>query len=304
MNTRIKRRQRQGLPLYADDHDRPTTPTTPNTPSSPCLTPTGSNPNNNNNNTATNFEFFNQQNHHYNHHPLSPTAPPHHHSPLSSPLQHRTQHSYSPHTFLDTSPASAIPLSSSSPSPLSFTFQRPAPLLCSPLRFKRYRSSPSYNNLHVSTPIIMNSLSQSQSQSQSQSHSQSLTHLEGFRFPSVQLNSSTYSQYFQTPLLDLSSDRGVSSSSSSSPFSTKLELPTNHYLNKTSEQEFSDPSFQTNSGLLGDLLIEAQALASGQNSKKRSYLSLNEGNDMFDGCQSLDDYPLYWSSNSGLLLFY
>ncbi|GAU20462.1 hypothetical protein TSUD_130200 [Trifolium subterraneum] len=47
--------------------------------------------------------------------------------------------------------------------------------------------------------------------------------------------------------------------------------------------------------------MDAQTLACGQNSKKRSYLSLNEGNDMFNGCQSYDDFPLnslYWSSNS------
>ena len=78
-------------------------PTTP----FPCLTPTGSNPN-----IATSFELFNQnQQHHqqqqqyqyqqkqqYQQHPLSPTAS--HHSPLSSPLQHRQPFtSSSPHYF-------------------------------------------------------------------------------------------------------------------------------------------------------------------------------------------------------------
>ncbi|XP_004500080.1 uncharacterized protein [Cicer arietinum] len=304
-NTRIKRRQRQGLPLYSDDHDHSTTPTTPTTPS-PCVTPTGSNPNIN---TTPKFEFFHQNHHQYqqqqqqHHHPLSPTQH-HHYSPLSSPLQHRQQqqqqhqqHSYSPHTFLDTSPT---PLSSSTPSSLSFTFQRPAPLLNNPLCFKRYRSSPNFNlqQLHSITPNCSSSL-----------HDPSLnSHHDhnGFRFP-VQYNSS-FSQYFQTPLLE--SDRGVSSSSSSSPFSTKLELPSNHYSRthldhdiKHHNIEFNnDTSFQNNSGLFGDLLMEAQTMACGQNSKKRSYLSLNEGNDMFNGCQSIDDYPLsslYWSSNSG-----
>jgi len=291
-NTRIKRRQRQGLPLYSDEHDRPNTPTTP----SPCVTPTGTN----HNNITPKFEFFNQNHHQYQQqqyqhlHPLSPTLT-HHHSPLSSPLQHRQQRqlSYSPHTFTETSPAS---LSSSSPSPLSFTFQRPAPLLSTPFRFKRYRSNP---NFSLQVPSITQNCSASL-------HDPSLTsHQDSFRFP-IQYDSS-FSQYFHTPLLE--SDRGVSSSSS--PFSTKLELPSNQYSRLSSEQdvkvnniEFNEAnSFRTNNcGLMGDLLMDAHTLASGQNSKKRSYLSLNEENDMFNGYQGLNDFPLssvYWSSNSG-----
>ncbi|KAG4377361.1 hypothetical protein AAZX31_18G092600 [Glycine max] len=287
-NTRIKRRQRQGLPLYSDEHDhnhRSTTPTSPTTPS-PCLTPTGSNPN-----IATSFEFFNQnqqQQQQYQHqyqyqqqqHPLSPTAS--HHSPLSSPLQHRQPFtSSSPHNFLDHSP---LPLSSSSPSPLSFSFQKPAPMLSTPLRFKRYRTSPSYNN-HLSDPPLTTQF----------------PHLDGFRFPV----SSGFSQFFQPSLLD--SDRGVSSSSSLA-FQPKLELPSSQYYKPPHEQdikldiEFNDPSFQSSSsGFLGDLLFEAQAMASGQNSKKRGYLSLNERNDVFDACQSFENFPsssLYWPSST------
>ncbi|KAK2441265.1 myb domain protein [Trifolium repens] len=296
-NTRIKRRQRQGLPLYSDEHDCANTPTTPTTPS-PCVTPNGSNPHN----ITTKFEFFNQNHHqyqyqHHPHLPLSPTST-HHHSPLSSPLTHRQQHQqqnpYSPHTFLDTSPATL-----SSSSPLSFTFQRPAPLLSTPLRFKRFRATP---NFSLQVP---NSMTQHCSSSL---HDPSLTslHDSSFRFP-THYNSS-FPQYFHTPLLE--SDRGVSSSSSL-PFSTKLELPSNQYSRLSSEQDIkanniefnNDPnSFQNNnSGLMGDLLMDAQTLACGQNSKKRSYLSLNEGNDMYNGCQSYDDFPLrsiYWSSNS------
>jgi len=86
-----------------------------------------------------------------------------------------------------------------------------------------------------------------------------------------------------------------------------LELPSNQFYKPPQEQDikldidFSDPSLQNSSGLLGDLILEAQALASGQNSKKRAYLSLNEGNDMFDACQSFDDFPstsLYWPSSA------
>ncbi|KAH1054099.1 hypothetical protein GLYMA_08G317800v4 [Glycine max] len=281
-NTGIKRRQRQGLPLYSDEHDqhnRSTTPTPPTTPF-PCLTPTGSNPD-----IATSFELFNQnqQQHHqqqqqyqyqqqqqYQQHPLSPTAS--HHSPLSSPLQHRQPFtSSSPHNFLDHSP---LPLSSSySPSPLSFTFQRPAPMLSTPLRFKRYCASPSYNNNNNN-----NNLSDPPLTTQ-------FPHLDGFRFPV----SSGFSQFFQPSLLD--SDRGVSSSSSSLAFQPKLELPLSQYYKPSQEQdikldiEFNDPSFQSSSsGLMGDLLFEAQAMASGKNSKKRGYLSLNEGNNVFNAC--------------------
>ncbi|KAL5177978.1 Disease resistance protein RPM1 [Glycine soja] len=249
-------------------------PTTP----FPCLTPTGSNPN-----IATSFELFNQnQQHHqqqqyqyqqqqYQQHPLSPTAS--HHSLLSSPLQHRQPFtSSSPHNFLDHSP---LPLSSSSsPSPLSFTFQRPAPMLSTPLRFKRYCASPSYNN-NLSDPPLTTQF----------------PHLDGLRFPV----SSGFSQFFQPSLLD--SDRGVSSSSSSLAFQPKLELPLSQYYKPPEEQdikldiEFNDPSFQSSSsGLMGDLLFEAQAMASGKNSKKRGYLSLNEGNNVFEDFPSSSLY--------------
>ncbi|KAL2322668.1 hypothetical protein Fmac_027047 [Flemingia macrophylla] len=273
-NTRIKRRQRQGLPLYSngnDHHQRPTTPTT-----SPCITPTGLNPNNN-----TNFEFFNQNQHHQQQHPLSPNT--HHHSPLTSPLQHRPFTSSSSHTFLDPSP---LPLSSSSP--LSFTFQRPAPMLCTPLRFKRYRASQSsYNFINPSSTSSLPDHSPVATQ---------FPNLDGFRFPSVQ----GFSQFFQPSLFD--TDQGVSSSSA---FQPKLELPSNQFYKPLQEQElkldldFNDPSFQSSSGFLGDLLFEAQALASGHNPKKRGYMCSNEGNDVFDACQGFEDFPpssLYWSS--------
>ncbi|XP_045824377.1 transcription factor MYB97-like [Trifolium pratense] len=275
-NTRIKRRQRQGLPLYSDEHDRTNTPTTSTTPS-PCVTPNGSN----SNNITAKFEFINQTQHQYqqNHH---------HSSPLQHRQQHQQQHSYSPHTFLDTSPT---PLSSCSP--LSFTFQRPTPLLSTPFRFKRYRSNPNFS-LQVPNSMTQNCTSPH--------HDLSLTshHDSNFKFP-IHYNSS-FSQYFNTPLLE--SDRGVSFSSSS-PFSTNLELPSNQYSRVSSEQDIKANNIEFNNdpnGLMGDLLMDAQTIACGQNSKKRKYLSLNEGNDMFNGCQSYDEFPfnsVYWSSNSG-----
>lgn len=96
-----------------------------------------------------------------------------------------------------------------------------------------------------------------------------------------------------------------------SNFSKKLELPSNQFSQPVIEPEIkfdmqmNDPALKTSGGgeFLGDLLFEAQVLASGQTaSKKRSYLSLNEGNDMFDGCRSFDDLPLTsdcWSSPTG-----
>ncbi|KAK7387094.1 hypothetical protein VNO78_27599 [Psophocarpus tetragonolobus] len=239
-NTRIKRRRRQGIPLYANKHDHhcSTTPTTHTSPS-PFLTTVRSNPN-----FATNFEFFNQnQEHHHQYQqqqqPLSPTALHH------SPLEHKPFTSSSPHTFLDHSP---LPFSSYSTSPLSFTFQRRAPMLCTPLQFKRYRTSPSYNLL-PDPPLTTQ-----------------FPHLDGFQFPI----SSSSSQFFLPSLLE--SDQGVSSSA----FQPKLELPSNQFYKPPQEQdfkldaEFNDPSFQTSSDTLKDLLLEAQALASGQNSNKRA----------------------------------
>jgi len=91
----------------------------------------------------------------------------------------------------------------------------------------------------------------------------------------------------------LVSDRGVSSSSL--PFFTKFELPSNQFSRLSSEQdvkvnniEFNEANFfQTNNcDLMGDLLMNAHKPPSGQNSKKRSYLSLNKGNDMFNGAKA------------------
>ncbi|XP_027932854.1 protein ODORANT1 [Vigna unguiculata] len=259
-NTRIKRRQRQGLPLYSDENDHHCS--------------TAPNPSPNPNNTLTNFEFFKQNYHHQEQQqhqqqqPLSPTAPQH------SPLQQRHPFTNSsPFSFLDQSP---LPLSSSSPSSLPFTFQRPEPLLCNPLRFKRYRASSSYNPL-PDLPLTTQ-----------------FPHLDGFRFPV----SSGFSPFLQPSLFE--SDRPISSSSS---FQPKFDLPSTQFYKPPQDQDidFNDPSFQTSSGLLGGLLLEAQALASGQNSKKRPHLSLNEGNDIFDACQSFEDFPsssLFWPSSA------
>jgi len=180
------------------------------------------------------------------------------------------------------------------PSPLSFTFQRPAPLLSTPLHIKHYRLTP---NVNPQLPSVIHNCFSSL-------HDPSLTyHCDSFRF-SIQYNSS-FSQYFHAHLLE--SDRGVLSSSSSSPFSTHLELASNQYSRLSSKQdvnvnniEFNEPNyFQNNySGFTRNLLMEAQTLASGQNLMKGSYLNLNEGYYMFNECQILDDFPIsfvHWS---------
>ncbi|EXB66355.1 Transcription factor GAMYB [Morus notabilis] len=109
-NTRVKRRKRQGLPLYPSDIQL--SQNNPTTPPSNSITPTTP--------TTPTFPF---QNH--SPIPFSPTPPPH--SPLSSPLQSNptltSPHLFEPHSY---------PFSS------SFTFHRPVPVLGTPLRFKSY----------------------------------------------------------------------------------------------------------------------------------------------------------------------
>ncbi|XP_062077695.1 transcription factor MYB97-like [Humulus lupulus] len=115
-NTRVKRRKRQGLPLYPNDiqHLSPTSSLTPviQSPTTP---------------TTPSFSFQSQ-----NHVPFSPTPPPH--SPMSSPIQ--------PFPNL-TSPSSFEHNNSSFTfsSPSSFTFHRPVPVLGAPVRFKSFRDS-------------------------------------------------------------------------------------------------------------------------------------------------------------------
>ncbi|KAF4347859.1 hypothetical protein G4B88_024290 [Cannabis sativa] len=115
-NTRVKRRKRQGLPLYPHDiqHLSPTSSLTPiiQSPTTP---------------TTPSFPFQSQ-----GHVPFSPTPPSH--SPMSSPIQ--------PFPSL-TSPSSFEHNNSSFTfsNPSSFTFQRPVPVLGAPVRFKSFRDS-------------------------------------------------------------------------------------------------------------------------------------------------------------------
>ncbi|XP_028796761.1 transcription factor MYB97-like [Neltuma alba] len=227
-NTRVKRRQRQGLPLYSSDSDQPTTSAAPATSGTRPVT--GS--------TAAKLDYYSQ-----NRYPLS---------------SFHTGSSYSTHApFLD--PNS---LSSSSSSFLTFPSQQPTSALhITPLHSKRCRTTFSLPDAPLTTPLV---------------------DFDGLNFP-AQFNSSSC-QIFQTPLELSSSVPGVLSPSSI--LSTKMELPSNQF----------SPS---NNDLLGDLLLEAQVLVSGQNSKKRTYSSFSEGNGLLDGHIGLDDMPhssVYWPS--------
>ncbi|KAK4576095.1 hypothetical protein RGQ29_026877 [Quercus rubra] len=164
-NTRVKRRQRQGLPLYPHDiqpssqsqspnqtqtqtqlqlqhqYQSQSTPTTPTTPTAP-TTPT----------TPTTPTFHFQS--HAHHHPsfsLSPTPPP----PPPSHHQQHQHHSFSlspskPQHFT-TNTSTSLPLfdptnnSNTNTTPSSFTFHRPPPILGAPIRFKRYRETTGFS---------------------------------------------------------------------------------------------------------------------------------------------------------------
>ncbi|XP_030924551.1 transcription factor MYB120-like [Quercus lobata] len=168
-NTRVKRRQRQGLPLYPHDiqpssqtqspnqtqtqtqlqlqhqYQSQSTPTTPTTPTAP-TTPT----------TPTTPTFHFQS--HAHHHPsfsLSPTPPP------PPPSHHQHQHQQHQHHSFSLSPSkpqhfttntsTSLPLfdptnnSNTNTTPSSFTFHRPPPILGAPIRFKRYRETTGFS---------------------------------------------------------------------------------------------------------------------------------------------------------------
>lgn len=128
-NTRVKRRKRQGLPLYPNDiqrlsHSQPTTPTSSLNHMNPPTTP-----------TSLSFSFQSQI-------PFSPTPTPPPHSPMSS-SPYPTLASPSSFEPNNSSPFSAF--SSPSSSSPSFSFHRPVPLLGAPIRFKSFRDSTGFS---------------------------------------------------------------------------------------------------------------------------------------------------------------
>ncbi|XP_040985690.1 transcription factor MYB97 [Juglans microcarpa x Juglans regia] len=245
-NTRVKRRQRQGLPLYPPDiqpstqsHSQPTTPacSTPSAPSTP------TNPN------SPTFHFHSH--HQYPSLTLSPTPPPH--SPSHQPL--------SPQPFTT---GTSFPLfDPTTTSSSSFTFQRPPPILGTPIRFKRYRDSTGF-----SLPIP--STTQSNKAPLGQLALTQLPDMASFQFPVTFSHSSP-----QFPRTQLELDQMVSPVFA---YSVKQELPSNQLSSHPSQAEMSEITIDTKvnaaasqgsgNGLLEDLLEEAQALAASSHGLK------------------------------------
>ncbi|XP_028801532.1 transcription factor MYB97-like [Neltuma alba] len=249
-NTRVKRCQRQGLPLYSDEPGRSTTSAKPIAVGLPP--------------PASQIEFL----HHHHYHPLSsPTPPPH--SPLSSPLQPKPSIS-----------DPMIPLSSpsSSTSSHSFIFSRPTPLLSNPLGFKRFRTSSGYPIRVAPTTIVTSTSLPDQPLTAAQS-----VEYPGFRFTG-QVNSGL-SHIYHAPLLEYNRG-GIFNQFANSP--AKLELPSNQFSQSNIIQPESKFNIQMNNGgamknsgggngFLRDPLFEAQTLTSDQTAlKKRNYFYPDE----------------------------
>ncbi|XP_062170141.1 transcription factor MYB97 [Alnus glutinosa] len=247
-NTRVKRRQRQGLPLYPQDirpssqsqsQSQPTTPPTPTAPGTP-TTP-----------TSQTFHF------HHSHHPsfsLSPTPPP------LSPTSHHHQ------------PFSTQPFTATSSSSSTFTFQRPTPILGAPFRFKRYRDCTGFS-LPISPAPQSNTLTQ-------------LPDMTSFQFP-MTFSHSTSPQLLRTHLeLDQMvspvSAYSVKQELPSNQFSSHHHPPA-ETSEITIDMEVNGAAGQGGgNGLLEDLLEEAQALAASSHVLRKP-TSLEEQKRVLDG---------------------
>ncbi|KAB1215186.1 Transcription factor GAMYB [Morella rubra] len=281
-NTRVKRRQRQGLPLYPHDiqsssqsqsqyqtqtqsQSQPTPSTNP-TPPAPCPTPT--NPT---------FRFHS---HHHPSFPLSPTPPPH--SPLSPSHQSlSTQHFTTTASFPHFDPTATTSS--------SFTFQRSSPMLGTPIRFKRYRDSTGFSlpvapttqsNTTSITPLGQRTLTQ-------------LPDMASFQFPMTFSHSSP--QLMRTQLELEQMVLPVTA------YSVKQELPSNQLPMHPSPAEMSEITIDnkvnavasqgSGNGLLEDLLEETQALAASSHGlRTQSFL---EEKRVFDGFK-------HWEGSSSI----
>ncbi|KAF5461113.1 hypothetical protein F2P56_020932 [Juglans regia] len=268
-NTRVKRRLRQGLPLYPHDiqpSSNSQSQSQPNTPaihtSSAPTTPT----------TPTNSTFH----FHSHHHPsftLSPTPPPH--SPLSPSHQ-----SLSPQPF-----------NTSTITPSSFTFQRPPPILGTPIRFKRYRDSTGFS-------LPMASTTQSNTSPLGHHALTQLPDITSFQFPMTFSDSSPQ-------LLTTGQSELHQLVSPVSAYSLKQELPSNQLSSHSPQagmSEFTiDAKFNaaasqgSGNGLLEDMLEEAQALAASSHGlMTHSFLEekrVFEGFKHWEGSNSISSSP-------------
>ncbi|KAJ7963795.1 MYB transcription factor [Quillaja saponaria] len=157
--------------------------------------------------------------------------------------------------------------SSTTTSSTSFTFHRPTPILNSPL-CGGY-SQPLLSTSSNSTSSFMN---------------QPLTTNMTFNPSSSEIL-----------LTQFESDRLASPNL---VYSTKSEFPSNHLLQT---QVINEAASQRHSGLLEDLLLEVQVMASGGSSKKRNYKHLMEEYNFLDSYRSFEDLgSVDWTSSSGL----
>ncbi|XP_022942051.1 transcription factor MYB97-like [Cucurbita moschata] len=247
-NTRIKRRQRQGLPLYPHDikplsaQSQPTTPTSPlpspTTSTSTPTTPTGI--------PTSMFQFHSLSP--SSMHSLSPTPPPH--SPLSSPHQHE------PHTF------SSFPFTA----PSSFTFHRPPPILAAPIRFKHFRANTNTTPVFTHHPSLL-------THSPTPPPPQQLSHVDSFQFPmTLATNSpspSPTSHILQTHSgMVMNNCMGSLKQDLSPTQFHQINVP-HTGLSFNDDKVGSAMSFSSGVGLLEDLLEEAQVLGCDVNSNAK-----------------------------------
>ncbi|KAI5333758.1 hypothetical protein L3X38_023890 [Prunus dulcis] len=299
-NTRVKRRQRQGLPLYPNDIKQPQQS---HSHSRSLPTTTIQNPFQSTNNCTTpTFSFQIQspiQAHHM--HSLSPTPPSL--SPLSSPHHPKSTTLTSLPLFDPSNPPTTSSFS-------SFTFHRPAPILGAPVRYKRYRDSVGFSPPVSPTPQRSASILRANSMPDiASSHltiTNSIPEIASFQFPRT-LNPSlpplpssrTQFEYSESFL-----------SSTGSVYSVKSELPSSQVSQTQSEVTIdtkvsstaaaaavSASQSHSSNGLLEDLLQEAEVLAcGGGNPSKRA----NGLFSSFEEKHVLDNYTRWLQSTSSL----
>ncbi|CAN6557845.1 unnamed protein product [Malus baccata var. baccata] len=318
-NTRVKRRQRQGLPLYPHDikqSQHSYSHSHSHSRSQPTTTPQNSLQPNTNNPPSPTFCFQIQsptQTHHHHHMPpLSPTTPCL--SPLSSPHQPKPTSLTSLPLFDPTATASTSSFSSSTP---SFTFHRPAPILGAPLRYKRCRDSVGYSPPISPTPQRYTSILRTSSMPDIASFqltaagTSTMPDISSFQFPR------TFNNPFPPmPPTQFEYSDGLLSPSGS-VYSVQSELPLNQVSQMHSEitidanvssavaaESVADENNSGN-GLLEDMLQEAEALARGggggggggnNNSRMRGNGMLGS----FDEKQVSDDYGRWLQSTTSM----
>ncbi|XP_021820537.1 transcription factor MYB120-like [Prunus avium] len=319
-NTRVKRRQRQCLPLYPHDikqsHSQATSLTIP---SLAPLTTTIQNPFQPITNGSTPTFSFQTQSPTQSHHllQLSPTPPSL--SPLSSPHQTKptTLTSFPPFD-----PINTITSSFSSSSTPSLTFHRPAPILGAPLRHKRCRDSirfspPLSPNLKRNTSMFRTSSmpeiasfqltgSNSMPAIASLTRTYSMSDNPSFEFPMtfdhsfppLPRSQFDFSNNFLSPAGSVYSVQSELPSNQVSQ--TQLEISIDNNLSSAAGAALAAAADETHSrsGLLDDLLQEADALEAygGGNNSRTTNGILGS----FEEKHVLDGYDQWLQSTSSV----